>query len=447
MAHVVRGMIGAGLLLGALPALAQGIALSAVDPVGIARSGVQVAYGFSLEAATANPALLSSLRDKSSAYVAFGLELSGIQQSMESNQQTTFSTNRNRSIGGFGLAVRTSPTLTLGLKLDEPYLFHRNLLDNAPSRFLGDGLDFSARRLEGQLAWSLSPNVSLGVGLGVARLGFDATTVLRLGVPGSASTAVDGLVEQRVGESGNKVVPSYSLGLRWAMTPRWTLGFTHQSGLKGDLSLKADYRGAILGLYANDGLSSAAQGTGTRAAALLAASTPQVGTTTLELPSQTAVGVRHRITPGLTLETDVRWTSASLTVPAFASVKTATGVTRSPSELPTTKGHLGVGVSSELELGKFWTLRAGFFLDQPSVQASVTEPLLGGSRTADFSIGAGYKTWGGELNFGYQYRQSEDQDTTRLGGVWSSTGYRGVGTRSRMEAMGHLLSLGFRKSF
>ncbi len=447
MAHVVRGMIGAGLLLGALPALAQGIALSAVDPVGIARSGVQVAYGFSLEAATANPALLSSLRDKSSAYVAFGLELSGIQQSMESNQQTTFSTNRNRSIGGFGLAVRTSPTLTLGLKLDEPYLFHRNLLDNAPSRFLGDGLDFSARRLEGQLAWSLSPNVSLGVGLGVARLGFDATTVLRLGVPGSASTAVDGLVEQRVGESGNKVVPSYSLGLRWAMNPRWTLGFTHQSGLKGDLSLKADYRGSVLGLYANDGLSSAAQGTGARAAALLAASTPQVGTTTLELPSQTAVGVRHRITPGLTLETDVRWTSASLTVPAFASVKTATGVTRSPSELPTTKGHLGVGVSSELELGKFWTLRAGFFLDQPSVQASVTEPLLGGSRTADFSIGAGYKTWGGELNFGYQYRQSEDQDTTRLGGVWSSTGYRGVGTRSRMEAMGHLLSLGFRKSF
>ena len=447
MAHVVRGMIGAGLLLGARPALAQGIALSAVDPVGIARSGVQVAYGFSLEAATANPALLSSLRDKSSAYVAFGLELSGIQQSMESNQQTTFSTNRNRSIGGFGLAVRTSPTLTLGLKLDEPYLFHRNLLDNAPSRFLGDGLDFSARRLEGQLAWSLSPNVSLGVGLGVARLGFDATTVLRLGVPGSASTAVDGLVEQRVGESGNKVVPSYSLGLRWAMNPRWTLGFTHQSGLKGDLSLKADYRGSVLGLYANDGLSSAAQGTGARAAALLAASTPQVGTTTLELPSQTAVGVRHRITPGLTLETDVRWTSASLTVPAFASVKTATGVTRSPSELPTTKGHLGVGVSSELELGKFWTLRAGFFLDQPSVQASVTEPLLGGSRTADFSIGAGYKTWGGELNFGYQYRQSEDQDTTRLGGVWSSTGYRGVGTRSRMEAMGHLLSLGFRKSF
>ena len=77
----------------------------------------------------------------------------------------------------------------------------------------------------------------------------------------------------------------------------------------------------------------------------------------------------------------------------------------------------------------------------------MAEPLLGGSRTAEFSLGAGYKVWGGELNFGYQYRQSEDQDTTRLGGIWSSTGYRGVGTRSRMEAMGHLLALGFRTSF
>ena len=447
MAHVVRGMIGVGLLLGALPALAQGVALSAVDPVGIARSGVQVAYGYSLEAATSNPALLSSLKDKNSAYLAFGLELSGIQQSMQSNQTTVFSTNRNRSIGGFGLAVRTSSTMTLGLKLDEPYLLHRNLLDSAPSRFLGDGLDFSARRLEGQLAWSLSPNLSLGVGLGVARLAFDATTVLRLGVPGTVPTVADGLVEQRVGERGNKVVPSYSLGLRWAMNPRWTLGFTHQSGLKGDLSLKADFRGAALGTYANDGLSTALQGTGARAVALLAASTPGVGSPTLELPSQTAIGVRHRLTPILTVETDLRWISAGLKVPTFPSVSTPMGVTKAPSELPTSKGHVGVGVSSELELGKFWTLRAGLFLDQPSVQAGMAEPLLGGSRTAEFSLGAGYKVWGGELNFGYQYRQSEDQDTTRLGGIWSSTGYRGVGTRSRMEAMGHLLALGFRTSF
>ena len=83
MAQAVRGVIGAGLMVGvaALPALAQSLALPAVEPVGIARSGAQVAYGYSLEAATANPALLASLKEKTGFYLAAGLELASTQQS------------------------------------------------------------------------------------------------------------------------------------------------------------------------------------------------------------------------------------------------------------------------------------------------------------------------------------------------------------------------------
>ncbi len=93
----------------------------------------------------------------------------------------------------------------------------------------------------------------MGLGLGVARLSYDSSSVLRLNVPNDpalpvGTNAVNGLVEQRVGQSGDKVVPSYSLGVRWALNPRWTLGFVHQSGLKGDLSMKAEYRDAELGL-------------------------------------------------------------------------------------------------------------------------------------------------------------------------------------------------------
>ena len=108
---------------------------------------------------------------------------------------------------------------------------------------------------------------------------------------------------------------------------------------------------------------------------------------------------------------------------------------------------MGAGASTEIELGKLWTLRAGIFLDQRSIESSRTEPLLGGSRTAGFSVGAGYRVFGGELNLGYQYRQSEDQDSRQLDGVWSSTGFRNVGTRLRVEGMGHLVALGFKKTF
>jgi long-subunit fatty acid transport protein len=456
MAQVVRDFIGVGLALGvgALPLAAQSMALPAADPVGIARSGAQVAYGYSLEAAALNPALLSSLREKNGIYLAAGLELMSIQQSLESDQQTRFSANRSRAIGAFGLATRLSSALSLGLKLDEPYSRHASLPNDAPSRYLGDSLDLSARRLEGQVAWAFNPNVSVGLGLGVARLAYGTSSVMRFDVPNdpasaiSASNVVNGLVEQRVGQSGSKVVPSYSLGLRWAFNPRWTLGFAYQSGLKADLDLKAGFRDANLGIFSTDGLSSVADlGTDARAATLLSASRPQAGTGTLELPSQATLGVRHRLLPMMTWEADLRWTSASLRVPVFATVQTPSGTVSTPSELPRGRSHLALNASSELELGKFWTLRAGLSLDQRSVDESTTEPLLGGARTAAFSIGAGYKIWGGELNLGYQFRQSEDQDVTRLNGVWSSAGFRSVGTRVRMEGMGHLLALGYKLSF
>ena len=455
MAQVVRGMMGLGLVLGAgaLPVAAQSLALPAADPAGIARSGAQVAYGYSLEAAATNPALLSSLKEKGGFYLAAGLEMASTQQSLESNQFTRFSADRNRTMGAFGLAARLSPAFTFGLKVDEPYARHAKLLDDAPSRYLGDGLDLSTRRVETQFAWSFSPNVSMGIGLGVARLSYESTSVMRLNVPNdpsqpaSATNAVNGLVEQRVGQSGNKVVPSYSLGLRWAINPRWTMGFSHQSGLKGDLDLKAGFRDANLGLFANDGLSTAPIGAAPRAAALLAGSQAVGGQGTLELPSQTTFGVRHRITPIMTWEADLRWTSANLQVPSFATVQTPSGTVVAPGQLPRGRSYLGLNLSTEVDLGKFWTLRGGLALAQRSVAESTTEPLLGGSRTAAFSIGAGYKIWGGELNLGYQYRQSEDQDTTRLNGVWSSAGYRSVGTRVRMEGMGHLMALGFKKMF
>ena len=460
MAQVVREIIGMGLMLGvsALPLAAQSMALPAADPVGISRSGAQVAYGYSLEAATLNPALLASLREKGGFYFSAGLEMSSTQQDLESNQFTRFSADRNRALGAFGLALRLSPAWTIGLKLDDPFLRHGKLMDDAPTRYFGDGIDLSARRMEAQAAWALNPNVSVGFGAGVARLSYASSSVMRFGVPELAGTnpslpisstnPVNGLVEQRVGQSGEKVVPSYSLGLRWAITPRWTLGFAHQSGLKADLGMKAGFQDANLGLYTNDGLSMAADvGTGARAAALLANSQPIAGTSTLELPSQTTIGVRHRNMPWMTWEADLKWTSASLVVPSLATVQTPSGMVSAPSELPHGRSHLSVNASTELDLGKFWTLRAGLSLDQRSVDASSAEPLLGGAPTSAFSVGAGYRIWGGELNLGYQYRRSESQDTSRLNGVWSSTGFRDAGTRLRLEGMGHLLALGYRMTF
>ena len=462
MTQGIRGVIGAKLALGlvalplslaALPAMAQGVSLPASDPVGIARGGVQVAYGYSLEAASLNPALLASLKDARSAYLAAGIEAQSSQVSLESNQKTFYSSDRNRALPGFGAAFRVSRTLTLGLKLDTPFERHGTFATDAPNRFLGDSLDLSGRRLEAQAAWAITPAISVGMGLGVARLNFDSGTVLRAGIPldptqpASTTNPLSGLVEQGVSQSGSKTVPSYSLGFRWALSPRWTLGFVHQSGYKADLSMSAGFQGGQLGIFDNYGQPLAVLGTPARATTLLGLSTPTPGNGRLELPSQTTLGMRHRLNPMITWEGDLRWTAAGLQVPGFTQLVTPSGLVSGPAGLARGKGHLGAGVSVEVDLGKFWTIRAAAFLDQSAKEDAQVEPLLGGTRQASFSVGAGYRVWGGEVNLGYQYRQSKDQDVRTLDGTWSTAGFQATGTRTRVEGMGHVLSIGYKRTF
>lgn len=455
MRQGILAVMGAGLAVGlaGLPAAAQGVSLAASDPVGIARSGVQVAYGYSLEAAGTNPALLASLKEARAAYLSAGMELQSSQVSLESNQKTWYSSDRNRGLAGFGASFRIAPALTLGLKLDTPFQRHGEFASDAPNRFLGDKIDLSGRRLEAQAAWALTPAISVGVGLGAMRLSFESGTAVRVGVPldptqpASTANPVNGVAEQRIGETGTKTVPSYSLGFRWAISPRWTLGLAHQSGYRTDLGLSAGLRGGMVGVYANDGMSTPLLGTAARAATLLGLATPVAGDGRVELPSKTSLGMRQRVNSMITWEGDLRWTAAGLQVPGFTQLDTPSGTVAAPAATTRGKAHLGAGLSAEVELGKSWTLRAGASMDQASVDEAQVEPLLGGTRQAAFSVGAGYRVWGGELSVGYQYRQSKDQDVTTLDGVWNASGFRATGSRTRVEGMGHLFAIGFKRSF
>lgn len=447
------GLVLLPLGLAAMPLVAQSVAVAASDPVGIARSGVEVAYGYSLEAASLNPALLVAVPGHKSAYLAAGMEFQSAQVSLESNQQTWYTSDRNRAIGGFGAAWHLSPKTTLGLKLDTPFERHGAFAADAPNRFMGDQLDLVGRRLELQSAWALTPGLSFGIGVGAAHFSFQSGTVLRMGIPldptqpASSTNVVDGVAETAVVQSGSKTVPSYSLGFRWALNPRWTLGLVHQSGYRADLPLSASSRGGLLGLYANDGLSPALLGTASRADILIGATRGTPGQGRLELPSQTTFGVRQRLNPMITWEGDVRWTSAGLRVPSLPGLATPSGQVASPAAFAPGKGHLGFGLSAEISLGKRWTVRGGTFLDREARDAANVEPLMGGAAQATFSIGAGYLIWGGELSIGYQFRQAQDQDVTDLTGVWSSVGFNPAGTRARVEGMGHLFAIGYRRSF
>lgn len=455
-----RGLRAAAYLGILAPALAaQALSLPASDPVGIGRAGAGVAFGRSLEAAALNPALLTTLLEPRSAYLALGEEFQSSQVSIQSKQQTIFSNDRNRFVPAFGAAWRLNERTVFGVKVDVPFLRHGQLPADTVVRFLGDELDLKTLRAELQLARSFGQEgqFSFGVALGAMKVDLTQGTVVR-GQVGredpSKPVTVDatnpslGLVETRVTQQGSVTVGTFGLGFRWALNPRWTLGGSAQGFLKGSTHPTAEMGKQPLSFIDNDGFGKPPDGLEAKALLMLAASSPSARSGNIALPGRATLGLRHRVNNLFTWEADLRYVHmTSLELPSAPSLVTPSGRVEGPSAPTAFQNSLGLLVASELALTRRWTLRGGFSLEQGFRKDGDVEPLLGGARNSSYSLGVGLKAGGGEWNLGYQVRLSQDHENTNLQGSWSASGYHPTPGLTRVEGMGHLFSIGFRKSF
>jgi long-subunit fatty acid transport protein len=443
------GSLGIMLVTGSMPLAGQALGLPASDPVGIGRSGAQVAYGRSLEAASLNPALLVTVPEPFSVHLALGFEGQATQETLKStNSAVMEGADRSRSLAGFGLGWKLSPTFALGLKADQPYLRHASMPDGTSSRFLGRRLDLVTHREELQLAWASTPKLSFGASLGVVQVTYLSIASLRAVVPGTQG-GDSSLVEQDVRQEGKKTVHSWSVGFRYAFDSRWTVGGVYQGALRADLGLKASLSATRPPIYYNNqGTGPANLGTEIPGGIMLAQSTVLPGEGNLDLPAQANLGVRHRVNQVFTWEADLHYVGASgLHYPGLARLQTPYGITERVDAPYRGHSTLGVRGMGEVALGRLLTARVGFALEPTSVDESRLEPLTGGMSQAAFSLGLGYRIWGGELNVGYQIRQTKDTDSTHLNGDWRASGYHATTDTVRVEGMGHLLSIGFRTAF
>ncbi len=453
-----RGLARAAapLVLGLLSPVmaAQTIALPASDPVGISRSGAGVAYGKSLEAAALNPALLPTLEGRFQYYLAAGQELESSQTTPLNNQRTVYSTDRNRFLPAFGLGWKLGKSVALGLKVDTPFLRHNRLNSDTQVRFLGDELDLKTQRVEMQLGFALRNNFSIGLGVGFVKIDTASGASLRGLVPedptnpASDANPAKGVFEQRVTQKGSATAPSYSGGFRWAIGPRWTLAGAYQSTIRGTASQTARLGDEPFRVYGTDGFSTPDTGISAKAGTAVGLSRALPGTDKVALPSRAVLGLRQRVNQVFTWEADVRYTQGSqLEFPSMPSMSTPSGLVSVPYPSGPFINSVGMSLMGELKVSRAVVVRGGVSLDQASRHEEVVEPLLGGQRSAGFSIGFGWQVAGGELNFGYQFRQAQDQDPTNLLGDWPSTGFVAKPGTTRIEGMGHLFSVGFKKIF
>ena len=451
------GTLGLLAGFGAPRLAAQAWAVSASDPVGIARSGAGVAYGQSLEAASLNPALLSSLKDRTSVFVGVGQELQITQTSLQTSQVVEASSDRNRALPSFGAAWRLSDKLVLGLKLDEPFMRHVDMPLDATSRFQGTSMDLTTHRLEAQGAWALSPNWSFGGSLGVTQIHYAWSNMVRFpvsanpdpSVPVSASNPALALMEVGLQQEATKSVPSYSLGFRWAINSRWTVGGTYVGAMSTTMPLAAGFSPAQAAYYDNyTGYGPAISGSSAYGPGVQALSSVQPGSGKLTLPGKATLGIRQRVNQQFTWELDFRYVEGSATtLPGYPTLTGPSGTFQGSGMSENFCGGYGASLMGELAFWKTWTARMGVSQDANLRSNVNVDPMVGGAKNFTVSAGFSHRMSFGELNFGYQFRQAQDVNSNSLDYKWNQNGLQQSGVTTRVEGMGHLWSIGFKKAF
>jgi long-subunit fatty acid transport protein len=449
-------LVFAGFGMAGGSATAQAIWLPGSDPVNIARSGTGVAFGRSIEACSINPAILPTLQPKWSFYLSGGMEMQSTQLTLPSNERVLYTSDRNRFLPGFGIGWRALPKLAIGLRVDTPFLRHSELPKESSSRFFGQAVDLKAQRAELQIAGAVTDAFSVGASVGLTFLDYASTVALRALVPSAAASPVgesnpaEALLETAVRQEGSVSAVSFGAGFRYAVNSRWTVGGSYRSGAKGRPDLVASVPSQGIDIYNTRGFNAPPPPIGIedQARVVRDASTVRPGAGDIVLPYRVQLGVRHRFNQMMTWEIDLHYIgSSALEMPMQPEMDTPSGPVATIGGLYEYEDGIGVSGMLEVTLGRDWVARCGFSQDPGLRSGGEVDAMLGGSKSAGFSVGGGYRVLGGELCAGYQYRQAMDRDTNGMEGIWSASGLRSSGTLTRIEGMGHIWSVGFRKSF
>jgi len=430
---------------------AQGLVLPGSDAVTIGRSGVGVAYGRSLEAAGLNPALLVTVQDPLSIYLGMGMEHASQQVTQQANSIVKFSSDRNRLLPSLGLAWKPSEQFSLGFRTGTQFLRHGAMPSNASVRFNGTSQDLKGNFAELAFGYAVTPAFSVGATVTALQVDQTQETVARVnvlsdGTQGPVTTL--GLAEVGLRQTGKKTLSSATVGARYALGSRFTIGLTYKTGAKGDMPQDATVIPGVRGVYGSDGTSISYTGIDKEIQAALGRAQAIPGSAQFQLPSVLTAGFRHRVNQIFTWEVDAKLLRTSqMQLPGLPRLAGATGVGLPGTEPVVYRDSTSVSGMGEIALGKRWTTRFGFSVESPVVSDRDVNYMYGLGRQASFSAGATWKGLGGEVSLGYQYRQAQDAETVNLDGKWESTGYRRTGTLVRVEGQGHLWSLGYKVAF
>lgn len=365
----------------------NGVLLTGSGQVSSGMGGVSLAGGMDRSSISDNPANLS----QQDAGVDLQLSLLNIRSKARFlNQAHQFESNQWVPIPSLAWVKKLDPQLSLGLTITGAGAsadYREPALVGAEAAVAKDNLSIGI--ISPTLSYQLSPTLSIGASLNLGVQQFRATGVLAGVDAQGAPVFLDSHANKWAYGAGG------SIGATWQFQPNWWLGASYISELQF----------SKLSGYKDD---------------LLASSAGR-----LNLPERYGVGIKHQVTPRLTLAADVlriNWQDADGFGKKGAFNWQNQTVYRAGLDYALSdRDHLRFGYSHSNDIVDSKDTTVNFYANAVANQA--------------WTVGYGHDFAAGRVNIAYEYARNNQID-----GTDSSTG-------SNLSNKNHVLTLGFSKSF
>lgn len=365
MKRVCIGLAVFGLILGnGLPAQATGFRIGAQGGSAIGQGLAFTAQADDPTAIYYNPAGLTEVKGTQT---VLGTSLISISNEF-TNPLGLREEDRNKLNFPSHLYLSTNQgtgPFTLGLGVFTPFGLSIRWSDTGIARYNSTRAELITVDANPTVAYRVSPQVSLAVGLNVVYA--DAKIERMVPITVAPGVTVDRQLSVKADDTGT----GFNLGVQLRPSDQVRIGLTYRSEVK----------------YVMRGT-----------AQLLGVTTPANTHIAFKLPSVVTAGIAYRVNPQLTLEADVDWVDWS----TFRSLQLVTDNPLLNNTIPRNwKDAYSLRVGGNYRLDDHWTLRAGYYFDTSPVPDTTLDPMLPDADRHVLAAGFGYRLRQWSLDVGY----------------------------------------------
>ena len=301
------------------------------------------------------------------------------------------------AVPNFYFATDLAKDLKIGVGISVPFGLKTEYSPDWMGRFQAIKSDIATFNVNPSIAYKLSEDASLGLGLSYQQLNAELTNAVNFAAAtfGATGSAAAANAVAAAGQEGTASVKGsdnawgYNFGAMFKVAPDTRLGLSYRSSIKYHVTGTVTFSGVPTATLT--GISPA----------LAAAFSDGNVSLDIELPASASVAVQHKLDPKWTLLGDVTWTGWSKIEELKIVRDNGTTLGRTPENF---KNTWRVGAGATYRYDDAWSIKMGLAYDQTPVNDTDRTARLPDNNRIWLSVGGQYRlSKDGTLDFGYAH--------------------------------------------